>query len=90
MTVIVGDNVVLNDGLTGCVRFIGEVEQRPGLYYGIELNSKKGNCRGIINGTKYFECKPSYGLFVTKGKISATRRMYIYRFYIYFNIAQII
>ena len=75
IVITVGDNIVLNDGLVGTVRFIGEIEKQHGVYYGIELTEKRGNCRGIVNGTKYFDCKPSYGLFVTKAKITHAKGM---------------
>jgi dynactin complex subunit len=46
--VTVGDTVELSNGLSGTVLFIGEVQQRSGVYYGIELSGAGGKTNGTL------------------------------------------
>ena len=65
----VGDKVVLVDKRIGVVRFVGETSFASGIWYGIELSKPIGKNDGSIEGVKYFDCKPSHGLFVPPGRI---------------------
>ena len=48
----------------GTVRFIGCVNHKPGLFYGIALNIAKGKNNGTIKGRTYFKCDQNYGIFL--------------------------
>ena len=67
----IGDRVELKkNNQVGVVRFIGEIKNKNGIYYGIELDLNKGKNNGTLNGIKYFKCKSNYGLFVKSQSIS--------------------
>ena len=48
----------------GTIKFVGSLEhtKEMGLWYGIQLKNRRGRHDGTINGVKYFECAPQYGL----------------------------
>jgi dynactin complex subunit len=51
-------------GERGIIRYRGEVAGKPGIFLGIELNKATGKNNGTANGTHYFSCPPSHGIFV--------------------------
>ncbi len=51
--------------IKGTVKFIGSVESHPGEQLGIHLDQPKGKHDGSLNGKKYFDCPPGYGVFAT-------------------------
>eukprot|EP00484_Ammonia_sp_Unknown_P014455 CAMPEP_0197059486 /NCGR_PEP_ID=MMETSP1384-20130603/117971_1 /TAXON_ID=29189 /ORGANISM="Ammonia sp." /LENGTH=61 /DNA_ID=CAMNT_0042494553 /DNA_START=13 /DNA_END=194 /DNA_ORIENTATION=- len=54
----VGDRVKLKkDDLVGTVRFVGEIQGKTGIFYGVELEEPKGKNDGIVDKVKYFKCK---------------------------------
>eukprot|EP01084_Bolivina_argentea_P051916 95422_1 len=61
-----GDLVQLNKKKQGRIRFIGQLHNRDGVWYGIELTSKhKGENNGNIGSQQYFECEEAgKGIFV--------------------------
>lgn len=65
------DHVDLNDNRSGIIKFIGEisVELQGAIWYGIELNSSKGENNGSLKGIKYFKCNENNGTFVQKKTI---------------------
>eukprot|EP01084_Bolivina_argentea_P113428 202149_1 len=64
-TITIGDTVTLkNDHLIGVVRFVGHIENKTDIFYGIELKKAKGKNNGTINNITYFKCKPNSGIFV--------------------------
>eukprot|EP01083_Nonionella_stella_P067807 179590_1 len=67
--VTVGDGVKIKD-LRGTVRFVGEILDQNGTYYGIELSTPKGKNNGRIGNIRYFKCKINRGLFVRRSAIS--------------------
>ncbi|KAJ3087227.1 hypothetical protein HK100_008450, partial [Physocladia obscura] len=77
----IGDRVKVTHGNNtrhsqGIVRFIGEIESKDGQWIGIELDQSHdgnyyGNNDGSVNNTRYFECKPSAGVFVSATAITA-------------------
>eukprot|EP01084_Bolivina_argentea_P000221 423_1 len=72
----IGDRVKLKKGNNinvGVVRFIGEIAGKHGIFYGIELDNKKGKNNGTINKIQYFKCKQNNGLFVKKISILKTK-----------------
>ena len=69
----IGDRVKLKKGNnTGEVKFIGEVKGKTGVYYGIELDSKKGDNNGTLHNIKYFKTRTNCGIFVKSDNILKT------------------
>ncbi|XP_065890295.1 CAP-Gly domain-containing linker protein 3-like isoform X2 [Dysidea avara] len=65
----VGDRVTVGGSLVGTVRFAGVTKFAPGLYLGVELDQPQGKNDGSVDGTRYFTCKPNYGLFTPPSKV---------------------
>jgi len=66
MEIQVGNRCKVNPGeKRGTVRYVGKVpEAQPGYFLGVELDEPLGKNDGSIKGTRYFECQPSFGVFV--------------------------
>ncbi|ETO36203.1 hypothetical protein RFI_00861, partial [Reticulomyxa filosa] len=56
--------VDLPDKGRGIVRFMGPVDFDEGIWYGIELNEKKGKTDGSVNQIQYFKCSNNCGTFI--------------------------
>ncbi|KAL7671371.1 hypothetical protein ACOME3_006271 [Neoechinorhynchus agilis] len=65
--VIVSTNSVRNK--SGNVRFIGQTDFKPGIWIGVELDTKDGRNDGVLMGTRYFTCKEDHGVFVRIDKV---------------------
>lgn len=65
----VGVNVFYNNSIA-VVRYIGTVDFAEGTWLGIELRTSTGKNDGMVNGKRYFSCKPNHGLFVRPKKVS--------------------
>eukprot|EP00484_Ammonia_sp_Unknown_P026595 CAMPEP_0197031898 /NCGR_PEP_ID=MMETSP1384-20130603/10730_1 /TAXON_ID=29189 /ORGANISM="Ammonia sp." /LENGTH=856 /DNA_ID=CAMNT_0042461477 /DNA_START=22 /DNA_END=2589 /DNA_ORIENTATION=+ len=48
----------------GVVKFMGSVDDKPGTYYGVELNAPQGKNNGTVKGRYYFKCNKNYGIFL--------------------------
>ncbi|KAH0827787.1 hypothetical protein J3R83DRAFT_3405 [Lanmaoa asiatica] len=70
----VGDNVRIESlGYEGTLRYVGEIDGKPGLWAGVELGggfTGKGKNNGSVNGKRYFACPPDCGVFVAAAKLS--------------------
>ena len=64
-----GAHVRTEFGDVGIVRFRGLASFRAGEWVGIALAKPKGKNDGTVQGTRYFECLPSHGLFARPGKL---------------------
>jgi dynactin complex subunit len=62
--------IVLEDGRSGVIRFLGPTKFKEGIWAGIELDSPFGRNDGKINGFRYFYCPPNHGVFVHPSKVS--------------------
>ncbi|OMH81217.1 CAP-Gly domain-containing linker protein 1, partial [Zancudomyces culisetae] len=56
--------LVLAQDKKGVVRFMGETSFSTGLWIGVELEEQLGKNDGSVQGVRYFDAKPGYGLFV--------------------------
>ncbi|XP_015033476.3 restin homolog isoform X7 [Drosophila willistoni] len=69
----VGDRVIVSSGFgsrPGILRYLGETQFAPGNWCGVELDEASGKNDGAVDGIRYFECKPKYGVFVPIAKVS--------------------
>ncbi|KAI8813462.1 dynein associated protein-domain-containing protein [Cladochytrium replicatum] len=53
----------------GTIRFVGTTAFAAGKWIGVELDTPTGKNDGTVSGKRYFDCKPSYGLFVKENMI---------------------
>ncbi|KAI6046219.1 hypothetical protein EDC04DRAFT_2632497 [Pisolithus marmoratus] len=70
----IGENVRIESlGYEGTLRYIGEIDGKPGLWAGVELGGGfvgKGKNDGSANGKRYFTCPNNCGVFVAFAKLS--------------------
>lgn len=66
-----GKVVTLTDGRQGTVRFVGATQFAAGDWVGIELDDATGKNDGAVQGERYFDCEPGYGMFVRPPAITA-------------------
>jgi dynactin 1 len=59
-----GQTVLSKDGRQGVIRYIGNAAFATGAWLGLELPDEKGKNDGSVNGERYFECPPGFGIFV--------------------------
>ncbi|OCH92962.1 dynactin [Obba rivulosa] len=53
----------------GIVRFCGATSFAPGKWVGLELSEPNGKNDGVVQGVKYFTCKPNHGVFVRPSQV---------------------
>ncbi|PPQ99742.1 hypothetical protein CVT24_009725 [Panaeolus cyanescens] len=72
----IGDNVRIESlGFEGILRYMGDIDGKPGLWAGVELSGGfygKGKNDGSVAGKRYFTCPPNCGVFVASTKLSAS------------------
>lgn len=66
----IGDNVMVAGQKNGVVRFIGRTQFATGMWLGIELDQPVGKNDGSVAGVRYFDCKPSHGVFAPPAKVT--------------------
>ncbi|XP_020620574.1 CAP-Gly domain-containing linker protein 3-like [Orbicella faveolata] len=66
----IGDNVMVAGQKNGVVRFIGRTQFASGMWLGIELDQPVGKNDGSVAGVRYFDCKPSHGVFAPPSKVT--------------------
>lgn len=69
MDICIYDRVTLQNGKEGEVQFMGMIEGKDGVFYGIKLDEPQGKNDGTFEEIQYFECFDKYGIFVTANKI---------------------
>lgn len=68
----VGQRVEVNigwDEIKGTVQYKGCLSGKQGDWVGVHLEEKVGNCNGMVNGRRYFQCPDGNGLFVRANRI---------------------
>jgi CAP-Gly domain-containing linker protein 3/4 len=46
------------------VKYIGRTDFGPGIWLGLELRQPKGKHDGMVEGRRYFTCKPNHGIMI--------------------------
>ncbi|CAH8599405.1 unnamed protein product [Heterobilharzia americana] len=64
-----GDRVLVAGQRRGVLRFIGETQFAPGIWYGVELEQPVGKNNGSIHGVRYFDCPIGHGIFAPINRI---------------------
>ncbi|KAL4747616.1 hypothetical protein BDW72DRAFT_182295 [Aspergillus terricola var. indicus] len=60
----IGSVIALTDGRQATVRFIGATSFADGEWIGVELTDDSGKNDGSVQGERYFDCEPGFGMFV--------------------------
>jgi len=55
----------------GTVLFIGPHESKSGQRFGVQLDEQVGRNDGKVNGHRYFQCEPGYGVLVIPSKVAS-------------------
>eukprot|EP00484_Ammonia_sp_Unknown_P017037 CAMPEP_0197023474 /NCGR_PEP_ID=MMETSP1384-20130603/4156_1 /TAXON_ID=29189 /ORGANISM="Ammonia sp." /LENGTH=683 /DNA_ID=CAMNT_0042451687 /DNA_START=1 /DNA_END=2052 /DNA_ORIENTATION=+ len=72
VSVTINDTVQLTgDRLIGTIKFIGSIQGKQGVFYGIALKGNKGKNDGSVNNVRYFQCGKNKGVFVHKSRIQS-------------------
>jgi dynactin 1 len=67
-SIAIGSRVLVQQH-PGTVRFLGTTDFAPGRWAGVELDEPVGKNDGSVQGKRYFECQPNYGVFVLASKV---------------------
>ncbi|XP_022819604.1 CAP-Gly domain-containing linker protein 1 isoform X3 [Spodoptera litura] len=69
----VGDRVIVSSSRgskAGTLRYVGVTDFATGVWAGVELDDPLGKNDGSVDGKRYFECSPRFGLFAPISKVS--------------------
>ena len=59
----VGSRVIVNNELSGTIRYVGSTSFQTGKWVGVELDEALGKNSGVVQGKRYFDCKNNHGVF---------------------------
>ncbi|XP_063620432.1 CAP-Gly domain-containing linker protein 2 isoform X3 [Cydia splendana] len=68
-----GDRVIVSSSRgskAGTLKYVGVTEFASGVWAGVELDDPIGKNDGSVEGKRYFECAPRFGLFAPIAKVS--------------------
>lgn len=60
----IGQAIELSDGRTATVQYTGNTQFAPGDWLGVVLDDATGKNDGSVQGQRYFDCRPGYGMFL--------------------------
>lgn len=65
----IGDRVLVAGQRKGVVRFVGQTQFSPGVWYGVELDKAVGKNDGAVAGVRYFQCGTNRGVFAPLSRL---------------------
>lgn len=65
----VGSRVIVNNELSGTIRYVGSTSFQTGKWVGVELDEALGKNSGVVQGKRYFDCKNNHGVFTRPANI---------------------
>lgn len=74
----VGARVLVNNDLSGTIRYVGTTSFQTGKWVGIELDEPLGKNSGVVQGKRYFECKNSHGVFTRPAYVKVINEVCYY------------
>ena len=68
----IGDRVTVWYRGKATIKFIGTLQhyQDESVWYGIELDDRKGQHDGTVKGIEYFKCAAQYGMFCRQNQLT--------------------
>lgn len=66
-----GQLISLPDGRRAIIRFVGTTHFAPGEWAGVELDNPTGKNDGAVQGERYFECEPGFGMFIRPSAVAS-------------------
>ncbi|XP_067009212.2 kinesin-like protein KIF13A [Anabrus simplex] len=73
--VIPGESVLIRPyNSSGVIAYVGGTEFAAGTWVGVELDAPTGKNDGMVQGVRYFSCRPKCGIFVRADKLIQDRR----------------
>jgi len=69
----IGDRVIIKSSQgskIGTLRYMGFTSFANGEWCGVELDEPRGKNDGSVEGKRYFDCRPNFGLFAPISKVS--------------------
>ncbi|CAO0794338.1 unnamed protein product [Mucor circinelloides] len=65
----VGGRVLVNNELSGTIRYVGTTSFQTGKWVGVELDEPLGKNSGVVQGKRYFDCKNNHGVFTRPANV---------------------
>lgn len=84
---VVGSRVIVNNELSGTVKFIGTTSFQTGKWVGVELDEGLGKNSGVVQGKRYFDCKNNHGVFIRPANVKLIEMVGCTFLFIYFFLA---
>ncbi|KAI5285973.1 hypothetical protein KEM54_000164, partial [Ascosphaera aggregata] len=70
-----GTVIALPDGRRAVIQYAGVTGFAPGEWLGIKLDEPTGKNDGSVQGQRYFDCEPGYGMFIRPTAVAAILEM---------------
>jgi dynactin 1 len=67
--ITIGSRVIVNNDLSGIIRFVGNTSFQTGKWVGVELDEPLGKNSGVVQGKRYFDCKSNHGVFIRPANV---------------------
>jgi dynactin complex subunit len=81
---VVGSRVIVNNELSGTIKFIGTTSFQTGKWVGVELDDGIGKNSGVVQGKRYFDCKNNHGVFIRPANVKLIET--VMSFFVYISL----